>query len=250
MAGHNKWSKVKHIKANVDAKRAKLFSHFSKEITIAARLGGGDPDMNPRLRTAVNSARKQSMPSDNIERAIKKGTGNLSGNSIEEILYEGYGPQGSAFLVMTATDNKNRSAADIRCAFSKNGGSLGTPNSVAYNFTHLGKIHFTKIDSVEESKLIEAAIEAGAEEFHSEKEGFSLQTSPTTLYQVAQNLEEAGFSPDSCQLAYHPQTIISIEDPHLCAEITQLWEALENLDDVQNVFTNVAFSESALAPLA
>src|SRR6266404_6796566 len=191
MAGHSKWSKVKRFKGALDAKRGKIFSRFSKEIMVAARTGGGDLNLNPRLRTAVVAARSQNMPNDTIERAIKKGTGEIAGGILEELIYEGYGPGGAAIIVEAATDNKNRTAADIRSIFSKNHGHLAASGAVSYLFRRKGLITISK-GAVEEERLMDIALEAGAEDLTVEDESFVVTTPQDRLYQVGEALRIAG----------------------------------------------------------
>jgi len=248
MAGHNKWSKIKRSKEVVDAKRGKLFSKMAKEITIAARDGGGDIDLNPRLRNAVAAARKQSMPSDNIDRAIKKGSGELAGEAIEEILYEGYGPSGIAFIIEVATDNKNRSAADIRSLFSKNNGNLGTSGSVAFMFDRKGEIRIPNANLSEE-RILELALEAGAEDAIREDDEHILLTDPTALFQVSCHLQEAGIETNSQKLVHIPKNLITIDDPDTAKSILRLYEALDDYDDAQNVFANFDVPDSLMESL-
>jgi len=247
MAGHNKWSKVKHIKGAVDAKRSKLFSKLSKEITIAARDGGGDPDLNPRLRTAVTAARRQSMPADNIDRAIKKGTGELEGDAIEEILYEGYGPGGVAFLIEVATDNRNRSAADMRAIFNKNNGNLGTTGSVAYMFDRLGEIRITS--AIGEEALLEAALEAGANDLAGDPGDPVVTTSIESLFDVARALQSAGIECGETKLSYFPKSTTAVPDATLAAQVLKLYEALDDYDDTQQVHSNFDIPDEILESL-
>ncbi len=246
MAGHSKWSKVKRLKGALDVKRGKLFSKISKEITIAAKLGGGNPSSNPRLRAAIQTAKSQSMPNDNIERAIKKGTGELIAAAVEEILYEGYAPGGVAFLVETATDNKNRTAADLRSIFSRQEGNLGGPGSVSYMFHRRGQILIPKSD-ISEEKLFEVALEAGAEELLSDDDTFfTLYTLPDQLYAVAEALRQTGISIESQKLTYLPQNTIYVNDEHLALRILNLYDALEECDDVLNIHSNFDIPEGLL----
>ena len=247
MAGHNKWSKVKHIKGALDAKRSQLFSKFSKEITIAAR-GGGDPDLNPRLRSAVTAARKQSMPSENIDRAIKKGTGELAGEAIEEIVYEGYGPGGIAFLIEVATDNKNRSAADIRSIFNKNGGNMGSAGSVAYLFERKGEIR-VPMATLGEDAMLEAALEAGADDVSDDGEDHVILTAVEALFEVAAALAKNGIESSSQKLVYVPRTTTSISDPAAAAALVKLSGALDDYDDTQNIYSNFDLTDEVMAAL-
>lgn len=247
MAGHNKWSKVKHIKGAADAKRSQLFSKLSKEITIAAR-GGGDPDLNPRLRSAVNAARKQSMPSENIERAIKKGTGELGGEAIEEIVYEGYGPGGIAFLIEVATDNKNRSAADIRSLFNKNGGNMGSAGSVAYLFDRKGEIR-VPLGALGEDAMLEAALEAGAEDVNQDEDDHVIHTTVETLFEVASSLAKNGIESSSQKLVFVPKSTTSISDSAIAAGLIKLSDALDDYDDTQTVYSNFDFTDEVMTAL-
>lgn len=248
MAGHNKWSKVKHIKARVDVIRGKVFSKCAHEIAIAARDGGGDPTMNARLRAAIDNAKAVSMPKDNIERAIKKGTGELGGEAIQEVSYEGYGPAGAAFIVEAATDNLNRTAADVRSVFSKAGGSVATPGSVAYQFDRKGEIRLAA-EGLEEDKIMEAAILAGADEVERDDEEWVVLTAPTELFAVAGGLREAGLEPVSEKLVSLPQNLAMIDDTDQARQLMKLYEQLDELGDTLNVFTNFECSDDVLAAL-
>lgn len=245
MAGHNKWSKVKHIKARVDAKKGKVFSRFSKEISIAARDGGGDPSMNPSLRTAIDGAKAVSMPKDNIERAIKKGTGELGGDAIEEITYEGFASGGVAIIVEVCTDNKNRSAADVRQLFSKNNGNMGNSGSVAYQFKRCGEIRIPLADADEE-KVMELAIEAGADDVSADEEDHIINTEHDQLSTVADALREAGLNVQSPSLVYIPENTVSVTDPSEASKVIRLYEALDNYDDTLNVFANFDIPDDVL----
>lgn len=248
MAGHNKWSKVKHIKARVDARKGKVFSRFSQEISIAARDGGGDPDLNPRLRTAIEGAKAQSMPKENIERAIKKGTGELGGEAIQEVTYEGYGPGGIALIVEVTTDNTNRSAAKIRELFTKNGGSIATPGAVSYQFDRMGEIRVPRDDRAEEEMMV-AAVEAGAQDVQPDDEDYVFHTDPAQLNDVASALEKRGLKPGSQQLVSLPQNPTVIEDLQAAKQALRLYEILDDYEDTMNVFTNFEFSDEILAQL-
>ncbi len=248
MAGHNKWSKVKRLKGALDAKRGKLFSRLSKEITVAARLGGGNPAFNPRLRSAVQIARSQSMPNDNIERAIKKGTGEIETGTIEEIVYEGYAPGGVAVLVETATDNRNRTAADMRSIFTKHHGNLGGPGSVSYLFHRVGHITLP-LAAVDEDKLLEIALEAGAEELEQDDENHVVTTAPDRLYSVTESLRQAGIESTAQKLTFVPQTTAQVSDQQTAAQILRLCDALEDNDDVLDVHANFEIPEEILACL-
>jgi len=248
MAGHNKWSKVKHIKARVDAIKGRVFSKCAHEIALAARAGGGDPGMNARLRTAIDNAKAVSMPKDNIDRAVKKGTGELGGDAIQEIIYEGYGPSGIAFLVETATDNLNRTAQEIRTLFSKNGGSIATPGSVSYQFDRKGEIRI-KADDIPEDNLMEAAIEAGADDVHSDPEEHIIHTSPAQLGSVAAALRTAGLNLVSEKFVSLPQIPSVIGDITVARQILKLYDLLDEYQDTLNVFTNFEVSDEILSQL-
>jgi YebC/PmpR family DNA-binding regulatory protein len=249
MAGHSKWSKVKRFKGALDAKRGKIFSRYSKEIMVAARTGGGDLSLNHRLRTAVVAARSQNMPNDTIERAIKKGTGEIAGGVLEELIYEGYGPGGTAIIVEAATDNKNRTAADIRSIFSKNHGHLAASGAVSYMFRRKGLISVAK-GAVEEERLMDVALEAGAEDLTVEDESFVVTTPQDRLYQVGEVLRIAGISAESQKLTFLPGTMVTIDQENLASQILRLCDALEENDDVQNVYSNFDISDELLTRLS
>ncbi|RME71883.1 MAG: YebC/PmpR family DNA-binding transcriptional regulator [Verrucomicrobia bacterium] len=246
MAGHNKWSKVKHIKAVADAKKGKIFSRLAKEITLAARSGGGDPDMNPRLRTILLKAREANMPSDNVERAIKKGTGELEGMTIEEITYEGYGPGGIAMIVQVATDNKNRAASEVRSTFSKHGGNLAQSGAVMFQFQHCGQFLIAR-ENADEDTLMELAIEAGADDVKTSDEGYEILCPVSAYDKVAAALEEKGIKTESSELVYLPTSTTPVTDPNVARTFFKLQATLEDLDDVQNVFSNEEISDELAA---
>lgn len=250
MAGHSKWSKVKHIKAVVDVRRGKLFSKLAKEIAVAARLGGGDPSGNPRLKAAIGAARAQSMPNDNIERAIKRGTGESdSGAAMEELTYEGYAPGGVAVLVEVATDNKNRAAADLRLIFSKNHGNLASSGSVAYLFKRKGQITIPRA-SIDDDKMLEFALEAGAEDVTADEEHHLITTALDQLYAVGEKLRSAGVSVESQKLTYIPETTVQITDERTAQQVIRLCETLDDNEDVQHVYANFDVSEDLLAKIS
>ncbi|MBO7080657.1 MAG: YebC/PmpR family DNA-binding transcriptional regulator [Neisseriaceae bacterium] len=239
MAGHSKWANIQHKKARQDAKRGKVFTRVIKEITIAARMGGGDPAANPRLRLAIEKASEANMPKDNIQRAIDKGTGNLEGVEYVELRYEGYGIGGAALMVDCLTDNKTRTVADVRHAFTKNGGNLGTDGCVAYQFTHQGYLLFSP--NVDENALMEAALDAGATDVITDDDGsFEVITEPNDYPEVKAALEAAGFKAEDGEVTMRPQneTELSGED---AVKMQKLIDALEDLDDVQNVYTSAVF---------
>jgi YebC/PmpR family DNA-binding regulatory protein len=249
MAGHSKWSKVKRFKGALDVKRGALFSKLAKEITIAAKSGGGDPAGNARLRSAILSARAQSMPSENIERAIKRGTGEgAEAQHYDEIVYEGYAPGGVAVLVEVATDNKNRTAADLRLIFSKNNGNLASSGSVSYMFHRKGRITVPR-DAIEEERLFELALEAGAEELTSEGEEYVITTAHDQLYAVAEALKDAGVTPNEQKFTFIPDTTVPVVDEATALQVLRLCESLEDDDDVQNVYSNLDIPDELLAKM-
>jgi YebC/PmpR family DNA-binding regulatory protein len=249
MAGHNKWSKVKHIKARVDAIKGRVFSKCAHEIALAARAGGGDPGANSRLRTAIDSAKSVSMPKDNIDRAIKKGTGELGGDAIQEISYEGYGPAGIAFIIEMATDNLNRVAADIRLIFSKNGGSVATPGSVSYQFDRKGEIRIPAA-GVSEQDIFEAAIEAGSQDLLSDADEHLVIVAPNELGTAANALRQKGFNPVSEKLVSIPQTLSVVSDLTIARQVIKLHDLLDDYPDTLNVFTNFEVADEILDQLA
>ena len=243
MAGHSKWANIQHRKGRQDAKRGKIFTRLIKEITVSARMGGGDPAMNPRLRLAVDKATENNMPKDNIERAIKRGTGDLEGVSYEEIRYEGYGIGGAAVIVDCLTDNRTRTVADVRHAFSKHGGNLGSDGSVAFLFRHCGQLVFAP--GTPEERLLEAALEAGAEDVVTNDDGsIEVITGPYDFPGVKAALEKAGFKAEVAEVTMKPATEIVLEGED-AARMQKLLDALESLDDVQEVFTSAAMDEAA-----
>src|SRR5438132_11749442 len=249
MAGHSKWSKVKRFKGAIDAKRGKIFSKLSKEITIAAKTGGGDPSGNPRLRSAIQVARGQSMPNDNIERAIKRGTG--EGNEtqhFDEIVYEGYAPGGVAVIVEAANDNKNRTAAEIRSIFVKNNGNLGSTGSVSYMFHKKGQITVPR-SSINEDRILELALEAGAEELTTDEDQYLIITSHDQLYAVAEALKNAGLTTDGQKFTFIPDTTVPVADESVVQQVLRLCDALDEDDDVQNVYSNLEIPDELLARL-
>ena len=237
MSGHSKWSSIKHKKAATDAKKGKIFTKIIREITMAARSGGGDPEMNPRLRTAIAAAKTANMPNDNIDKGIQKGTGELEGVTYEEITYEGYGPAGVAILIETATDNKNRTVADIRHILGKHSGSLGATGSVSWMFESRGLIVVSK-EAVEEDKLMELVLELGATDFESEDEDvYSVYTEANTLEDLREGLEKVEIKILSAELIMHPKTTVKLTD-HDAEKMLKLMDKLEDSDDVQNVHAN------------
>ncbi|OCC14422.1 hypothetical protein DBT_2151 [Dissulfuribacter thermophilus] len=245
MAGHSKWSQIKHKKSAQDAKRGKLFTKLIREIMVAARIGGGDPAGNPRLRAAIDAAKSANMPKDNIERAIKKGTGELEGVSYEEVTYEGYGPGGVAVLVEAMTDNRQRTVADVRHIFAKRGGNLGEPGSVAWMFEKKGVIIVEK-EEIEEDKLMDIALEAGAEDLVDQGDTWEVHTDPQVYEAVKNAIEEAGISISQAKLDMVPQNLVEVTDPQVAEKILKLMDALEDNDDVQNVYANFDIPDEVL----
>ena len=241
MSGHSKWATIKHAKGIADAKRGKLFTKFIKEISIAARMGGGDPNSNPRLRTAIIKARASNMPKDNIERAIKKGTGELGGATYEELVYEGYGAGGVAVLVEVLTDNKNRAAADVRNIFNKSGGNLGVSGSVARMFQRKGTIEFDA-EKVSEDELMEVALEAGADDIVNDDGIITVTTAADAFATVADALAEKGFESLSGEVGMIPDMYTAV-DADTASKIAKLINRLEDNDDVQNVYSNVEYPD-------
>ena len=247
MSGHNKWSTIKHKKGAADAKRGKLFSRLIKEIAIAAREGGGDPEGNPRLRTAVATAKAANMPKDNIERAIKRGTGELEGASYEEINYEGYTPGGAAVLVEVLTDNKNRAASEVRHAFTKFGGNLGEPGSVAWMFRKKGVISFDPAVA-EEDEIMEIALEAGAEDVDSEGTEIEVTTEPSDFEAVKSAFEEKGLEFLSAEVSMVPQNL-TVLDGKSAPSTIKLLDMLDDLEDVQKVWSNIDIPDEVMEGL-
>lgn len=247
MAGHSKWANIQHRKAGQDAKRGKLFTKFIREITISARMGGEDPASNPRLRAAIDKALGGNMTRDTIERAIKRGIGGDDGTTLEEMTYEGYGPGGVAVMVECASDNKNRTVAEVRHAFSKHGGNLGTSGSVSYLFDKKGQFLFAP--GVSEDRLMEIALEAGAEDVVALDDGsFEVLSSPDAYFELSDALNQAGLKAASSELALIPSTSSAVEG-EIAEKVLKLIDMLEELDDVQNVYTNAEFSDETLASL-
>jgi YebC/PmpR family DNA-binding regulatory protein len=246
MSGHSKWSTIKHKKAAQDAKRGKLFTKLIKELTIAARLGGGDPDANPRLRSAVAAARAANMPLDNIKRAVARGTGELPGVTYEEVVYEGYGPGGVAVYVETLTDNRMRTTPEIRHLFTKHAGNLGEPNSVAWMFEKRG-FFLVPREAVDEERLMEVVLEAGAEDLREEGDHFEVSAPPESFHQVQQALEGAEIATSEAAVVMEPKNTVEL-DGKKAEQCLRLLEVLEDHDDVQNVYANLEVDDSALEP--
>jgi YebC/PmpR family DNA-binding regulatory protein len=248
MSGHSKWHSIKHKKGALDAKRGKLFTKLIREMTIAARLGGGDPDSNPRLRTAVDKAKASNMPADNIKRAIQKGTGELEGATYEEMTMEGFGPGGVAVLVEGTTDNRNRSVSEIRHIFTKNGGNLGGAGTVAYMFKAKGHIGISTSKTTED-KLMEIALEAGADDIQTSGEVFEVYTSQHDYEKVLAAIKKAGIEPDEAEVGKYADTTVSLEGSK-AQQMLKLMEALEDHDDVQNVWANFEMSDKEMEEAA
>ncbi len=248
MSGHSKWASIKHKKAIVDAKRGQVFTKFIREITVAAKTGGGDLNTNPRLRTAIQSAKDSNMPADNIDRAIKKGTGELEGVTYEEIVYEGFGPEGAAVLVACLTDNKNRSASEIRSLFNKNGGNMGSAGTVAWMFEKKGFIVVPK-SATTEDQLMEIVLGSGAEDMTSTDTMFEVTTAPHDLWVVREAVEKAKIKIESADLTMIPKNLVSVS-ADTGRKVVSLIEALEEHDDVQNVYSNADIPDEVMKELA
>lgn len=248
MAGHSKFKNIMHRKGAQDKKRASLFAKLTKEIMVAAKMGGADPSANARLRAAIADARSQSMPKDNIERAVQKGAGGGDGADYEEIRYEGYGPAGIAVIVNVLTDNRNRSASEVRSIFSKSGGNLGETGSVAFMFNQSGEIRY-KADVADADAMFEAALEAGADDVASDEEGHEILCAPDDLHAVSSALEAQYGEPDSTKLVWRPQTLTPI-DAEKAESVLKFMDALDDSDDVQSVFANFDISDEIMESLA
>jgi YebC/PmpR family DNA-binding regulatory protein len=249
VSGHSKWSTIKRKKGVIDSKRGKIFTRLIKEITVAARMGGGDPEGNPRLRSAIASAKTENMPKDNIDRAIKKGTGELEGAVYDEITYEGYGPGGVAVLVDCMTDNKNRTVADIRHAFSKSGGNLGESGCVAWMFDKKGTILVDK-EAIDEEELMDKALEAGAEDVVEEDNVYQIETTPDDFEGIREALEADGVKFIEASVTMIPQNVVEITEESSARQILRLLESLEEHDDVQNVFSNFDISDEIMEAIS
>src|SRR5215470_5402647 len=245
MSGHSKWHSIKHKKGAIDAKRGRMFTKLIKEITIAARIGGGDPEGNPRLRKAISDAKDVNMPADNIKRAVMKGTGELEGGQLEEITYEGYGPAGVALLVEVVTDNRNRTVSEIRHVFSKNGGNMGEAGSVSWMFKKKGSI-IVESSKADEETLMTLAIDAGADDFRSEGSTYEIYTAPDAFDKVLQAIKSKGIETESAEISMIPQTYVKVEGK-AAQQVVKLMEALDEHDDVQHVYANFDIEESELA---
>ncbi|MGC9194875.1 MAG: YebC/PmpR family DNA-binding transcriptional regulator [Syntrophobacteraceae bacterium] len=248
MSGHSKWATIRHKKGAADAKRGKIFTRLIKEVMVAARMGGGNPDGNPRLRAAVLAAKAENMPKDNIDRAIKKGTGELEGVNYEEFSYEGYGPGGVAVLIDIMTDNRNRAASEIRHVFSRNNGNLGEAGCVAWMFNKKGSIVLDKKTMAEE-ELMELALDAGAEDVKDQEDQFEVITAPEQFLNVKSVFDEKGIKYDLAEVTMAPQTTVRIEDAKTAQQIFKLMDALEDQDDVQNVYANFDIPDQIMESL-
>ena len=243
MSGHSKWSTIKHKKGAADKKRAKIFTKLIKEITVAARMGGGDPMANPRLRHAIDSAKAQNMPKDNVDRAIKKGTGDMDGVNYEEIMYEGYGPGGVAVMVECLTDNKNRTIADVRYIFNKAGGNVGTDGCVAWMFDKKGVITISK-ENTDEETLMEVALDAGAEDIKDEGDSFDVLTAPEEFDVVKDAIDGAQITYEVAEISMVPQNTTAVSGKE-AEQMIRFMEALDDCDDIQNFYTNADIPDEA-----
>lgn len=248
MSGHSKWKTIQHKKGAADAKRGKIFSKFSKELLIAARSGGGDPDINPTLRTIVQNARAANMPMDNIERAIKKGTGEIEGGQLEEVVYEGYAEAGVGLIIKVLTDNKNRASAEIRHIFTKHGSNFAQQGAVSRSFQRKGQI-LVDATTVEEDDLMGVVLEAGAEDIRREDEQFEVLCDPNRFTPVCEALEQAGIATQNAEVSMLPDDLVSVADAAAAQRVFSFIEALEDNEDVQNVYSNIDVDDSVLAQL-
>lgn len=248
MSGHSKWKTIAHKKGAADVKRGKVFSKISKELTVVAKKGGGDPDKNPSLRTAIQKAKAANMPSDNIKRAVKKGTGEIEGATFEEITYEGYASGGVALVVMALTDNKNRAAAEIRHIFTKHGSSFAGQGSVSRGFERKGQI-FVDASTIEEDTLMDVILDAGAEDMKRDGDQFEILTDPSSFFQATESLEKAGIKTLSAEISLVPVTYVPVGDKTAVSSVLRFITELEDNDDVQNVYTNMDVDDKVLKEL-
>lgn len=248
MAGHSHWAQIKHKKAKIDAQKGKLFGKLIREITVAARLGGPDSNANPRLRMAIEAARKISMPMDTIEKAIKRGAGGSKEDNLEEVVYEGYGPGGTAIMVIAATDNRNKASSEIKHAFSKHGGNLGSSGCVSYLFEQKGIIEIPK-ESTDEDKLIEKALEAGVLDVESGEDMFIVYANPKDVYAIKDTLISEGFDVESAKVSLIPTTTVEIKDIDTAKKVLNLIEHLDELEEVQEVISNFEIDKSIMSAL-
>lgn len=237
MSGHSKWSTIKRHKAAVDAKRGKMFSIIGKEITLSVKSGGSNPDFNPQLRTLLAKAKSANMPNENIQKAIQKGTGEIPGVQIDELIYEGYGPGGVGFIVEVTTDNKNRAVSEVRNAFSKCGGNMANSGALAFTFQRKGQFFISK-EKIDEDKLLEIALEAGAEDVVTEQDHYEVTCAVSDFYNVSKAFEDAKLEPESAELVYLPVTTIPVAEADLGNRLLKLVERLEDIEDVKDVYTN------------
>ena len=248
MSGHSKWSTIKRANGANDAKRGKIFSRLSRDLTLASKSGGGDPDSNARLRTVILKAKAENMPVDNIDRAIKKGTGDLPGVVYEDNTYEGYGPGGVAFIIKCTTDNKTRTSQDVRSILSKHGGNLASTGAVAFQFLHVGQF-LIAMDQIEEDPLMEIAIEAGADDVITSEDGYEVRCEIAEFDHVIHALDEAGIKPASAEIAYVPTTMTPVSELSLARSVQKLHDVLDENDDVQHIFSNEELAEDVVAAL-
>ena len=248
MSGHSTWSTIKRAKGANDAKRGKIFSRLSRDLTLASKSGGGDPDSNARLRTVILKAKAENMPVDNIDRAIKKGTGDLPGVVYEDNTYEGYGPGGVAFIIKCTTDNKTRTSQDVRSILSKHGGNLASTGAVAFQFLHVGQF-LIAMDQIEEDPLMEIAIEAGADDVITSEDGYEVRCEIAEFDHVIHALDEAGIKPASAEIAYVPTTMTPVSELSLARSVQKLHDVLDENDDVQHIFSNEELAEDVVAAL-
>ncbi len=248
MSGHSKWANIKHRKAAQDAKKGAAYQRLTKNIIAAAKAGGGDPNANFQLKVAIDRAKAGNVPNDNIERAIKRGSGNLEGVTYEDVTYEGYGPGGVAVLVEVSTDNRNRTAPEMRSLFSKVGGAIGEPGSVAWNFERKGVITVTG-SGIDEDELMNVALEAGAEDIDAGEEGFEIVTEPTALSDVAASIRDAGYVVDNVERTMEPKTTVQVKSKEEAAKLMTMIDRFEEHDDVENVYSNFEIPDDILAQL-
>lgn len=245
MSGHSKWATTKRHKAAIDAKRGKIFSSISKDLTLAAKDGGGDPTSNARLRMLIQKAKAANMPADNVDRAIKKGTGELPGVVYEQLIYEGYAPGGIGVIVEVTTDNKNRAASDVRSTFTRNGGNLATPGALQFNFTRMGQFEISA-DKTTEEDLMNVVLDAGAEDIKNNGDTFEVLCPISAFTNVGVALEKANIVPDDSEIAWIPNSTTPITDPDIAKKVVKLIDALDELEDVQNVYSNDDIDDSLL----
>ncbi len=249
MAGHSKWANIKHKKAKVDAQKGVAFAKFSREIMVAAKLGGADPDSNFRLRTAIDKAKSAGLPNDNIKRAVDRASGMGAGDNIEELTYEGYGPGGVAIFIEAMTDNRNRTAGDIRSYFNKNDGNLGENGCVGWMFKQEGNI-FIENNFVDQDKLFEQAIEVGAEDFIIEDNDFKIITASEELQNITESLEKAGYSIKKAEITRNPENTIGVADENTAKKLLRLLDSIEEHDDVQNVYANFEIDDEIIEKIS